>query len=148
MSALDGLVATARLELCLLSQCLDSRCYGGKVLTDRFKRFLLGNDRARLLVLVADPRRAAAQHGLPLLELGRRLSSRVEFRDLPSQHASLDQGEWLIADGRLLLEHSLRTMEPSRCWSQATLRARRRRDEFATLWEQSTPSLSLRALSL
>ena len=148
-SALSALVASARLELCLLSRCLDCRSYGGAAVTEIFKGFLLGSERARLRVLVADPRRAAAQRGLPLLELGRRLSSRVEFRDLPArQAASLTDVEWVIADGCTLLELSLRALEPSRYWPQATTRARLRRNAFAEMWEQSTPSMSLRALSL
>lgn len=145
--AIRTLVEHANRELCLLNHALDARIYGGD-LAEAVKRFLLSSQRARLQVLVADPGLAAAQGATGLIELGRRLSSRVEFRELPSHAVPLEQGEWLIADSRALLERSLQTGSPAHYWPLAPQRARRRRDSFASLWEISVPAAALRALHL
>lgn len=146
-SALLELLAAADRELCLLSHALDARIYGSEP-TGAIKRFLLSSTHTRMQVLVADPQLAAAQGSAPLIELGRRLSSRVEFREPSPLYVPLKQGEWLIGDGRALLERSLEAGAPARYWPQAPQRARRRRAAFSTQWELSTPAAALRALHL
>lgn len=146
--ALLALAGDARYRICLLSEALDTELYGSRALAGALQRFLLDNDRARLQVLVADEQRAVAQRHMHLIELGRRLSSRVGFRQLPPEHAKLDTGEWIIADETGLLERPLTRTAAAQYWRHAPLRARQRHKTFAELWELSSPSSALRALNI
>ena len=82
------LVRGARHELLLLSDSLERALYGGEDFAEALKSFLLGSERARLCVLLRQPQEAA-RNAPRLAELGRRLSSRVEFRQPAFQRLGL-----------------------------------------------------------
>jgi hypothetical protein len=138
----------ARSELLLLSDSLDRALYGSEEFADAVKHFLLDNDRARLLVLVNQPQPAA--RNVPyLLELARRISSRVEFREpseAPSEEAG--RGEWLIADRRVLLERLAPEALEAQFWAQAPQRGKVRCEEFEQRWNEAQPAQELRSLGI
>lgn len=144
LSAARRVVMEARYGLSLLSDELDPRVFGHESFADAVRHFALLNRHARMRVLVTRPQRAAkGPHSL--LDLGRTLPSRVEFREVSSSKA-IPAHEWLIADGRLLLERSAADALESRLDLENPMAARERQRKFDHYWNEGSPSLELRRL--
>ena len=131
---------------CLLSQGLDPHVFGEPSFAEAVKQFLLSHDQTRLRVLVVQPQRAT-QVPHALVELGRRLSSRVEFREFSREQAA-HTAEMLITDGRLLLERASDEALEARLIRNDASTARERQSQFDHFWEYALPSPELRQLSL
>lgn len=142
-----ALIAEARREIRLLSHELDVRLYGSEAVYEAVKGFLLSSERARLRVLINQPR-LAAQRGHRLVELGRLLSSRVEFRGLSDERQQEHRAEWLIIDERSLLERREPEALVARLFQDQPLAARERGNDFETLWNEASPAQELRSLGL
>lgn len=145
LAAARQLFAEARDQACLLTRALDPAVFGDASLAETVKQFLLQHQRIRLRVLVAEPQRAVrAPHAL--LELGRVLSSRVEFRQFADDQPIPAQ-ELLLIDDRSLLERDGPEALEARL-SHDPLIARERQRRFDALWDQALPSMELRRQSL
>jgi hypothetical protein len=141
------LVRAARHELLLRSDTLDRALYGSEEFYNVVKDFLLGSERARLLVLVRQPQ-AGLQNAPRLIDLGQRISSRVEFREPGPEQGEIDPAEWLIADRRGLLERrGLESLE-SLFWAEEPQRGKLRAEEFDGLWNEAQPAQELRNLGI
>lgn len=141
------MVNGARMELALLTQDLDRRLYGSEAFADALRRFVLQHGRTRVRVLVNNTKGAIA--GNPrLVELGRSLSSFVEFRELQLARRQAVREEYLVADGRLLLYRETPQDLESRYYGNAPPMARLQLKEFDTLWNESTTAQELRKLGL
>ncbi len=138
---------TTRLELTLLSFALDPAIYGAEPFVDAVKTFLLGENRARLRVLLNQPR-LTAQGAHRLVELGRQLSSRVEFRELAYEQLSDFRGEWVIADGCQFLEKRNPESLVASYWQTAPLRVREKLDKYEALWNEAAPARDLQRLAI
>jgi len=140
------LVASARLELTLFSQGLDRRTYSSEDFVVPLQTFLLSHQRARLRVLVHTPA-LAMRTGHRLIELGRRLSSRIEFRELLPER-KLIRKEFLIADESSLLIRDSDDQLEARYYPHAPLLARDQKREFDSWWQESPPAAEFRDLKL
>jgi hypothetical protein len=138
---------STRLELAVLSFALDPDLYGSEPFVDAVKTFLLGEDRARLRVLLNQPR-VVAQSAHRLVELGRRLTSRVEFRELAQEQLNDMRGEWLIADRRRILERRNPETLTAHYWDSAPLLAREKLEKYDSLWNEAVPCGELQRLAL
>ena len=141
------LVRGARQELLLRSDSLEAALYGGEAFAESVKQFLLGSERARLRLLVLKPQ-AALRNAAQLIELCRRLSSKVELREPSPEQGPIDPCDWLIADRRALLERIGPEALQSQFWPQEPRRGKTRGEDFDTLWNEAQPSPELRNLSL
>lgn len=144
-AALD-VVGAARHQLVLMSVELDRRLFGTDEFIERLRNFILEHRRARLRVLVHDPV-AAVRNSIRLVEFGRRLSSRVEFRALPAEKRRLRE-EYLIADETALLYRNSPDQLEAKYYSEAPLVARSHLRAFETLWQDSTVARELSSLGL
>ena len=142
-----ALVSGARRQLDLLSYNLDRNAYGSADFVEAVKLLLLSSQAARLRVLVNQPRLAMLK-GHALIELGRQISSRVEFRELPPERLDDNRGELLIVDQRDVLEQREHGGLEARLWRDAADLARKRGEFFDLLWAESLPSHELRQLHL
>lgn len=142
-----AVVRAAHLELILRSDCLERALYGSEEFYEAVKTFLLGNERARLLVLVRQPQ-DAAQNGARLVELGRRLSSRVEFREPGEEQEEFEPAEWLFADRRTLLERRSPQDLKAQYWASEPRRGKTRAEEFEALWNEAQPAQEMRSLGI
>ncbi|TXI83964.1 MAG: hypothetical protein E6Q40_10160 [Cupriavidus sp.] len=140
------IVASARLDITLFSQGLDRRIYSSEEFIAPLQSFLLSHQRARLRVLVHTPA-LAMRTGHRLIELGRRLSSRIEFRELLPER-KLMRKEFLIADETSLLIRESDDQLEARYYPHAPLLARDQRREFDTWWQESPPAAEFRDLKL
>lgn len=128
----------ARLELAICSATLDRRIYGDETFIDRVRRFVLQHRRARLRILVGQPQ-AAMRASHRLIELGRTLSSRIEFRQ-PAEERQLPADEYLIADERTQLIRGTPEQLEARYFADAPMAARLQLRTFNTLWEEGLPA--------
>lgn len=140
------LVQSARLDITLFSQGLDRRTYSSEDFVAPLQSFLLSHQRARLRVLVHTPA-LAMRTGHRLVELGRRLSSRIEFRELLPER-KLIRKEFLIADESSLLIRESDDQLEARYYPHAPLIARDQRREFDSWWQESIPAAEFRDLKL
>lgn len=143
--ALPALMADARRRLRVLSFDLDPRLYGGAGVYKHCKDFLLLSRHSRLQILLHDTRRASQGHRL--VDLGRRLSSFVEFRVLP-EIEDAQVSDWVIIDESHLLTRQRPEALESRLWMNAPQRARQFGRDFDDLWTQSEPALEFRTIGL
>jgi hypothetical protein len=137
----------ARHELLLRSDMLDRTLYGGEDFYNAVKDFLLGSERARLCVLVLQPQ-AAVHNASRLIDLGQRLSSRVEFREPTAEQGQLEPSEWLIADRRALLERRGPESLEAQFWAEEPQRGKLDSEEFDKLWNEAQPAQELRSLGI
>jgi hypothetical protein len=139
-------VELARLDITLFSQMLDRRTYGSDEFIAPLQKFLLQHQRAKLRVIVRTPS-AAMRNGHRLIELGRRLSSRIEFRELLPERQLISK-EFLIADEAALLIRDMPDQLEAHYFSHAPLLARDQKREFETWWQESPPAAEFRDLKL
>lgn len=132
------MIEAAHTDLALFSHGLDHRIYGGEEFSETLKRFILRHRRARLRVLVHTPA-LAMRRGHRLVELGRRLSSRVEFRQLGGENLKLGE-EYLLADARVLLHKEAHADLEARYYAQDPLKGREMQRTFEALWQESVPA--------
>lgn len=146
-SALLAMAAGARREILLLSVDLDRALYGSEAFVEAIKALALSSARARVRVLVGQPR-AAMQAGHRLVELGRRLPSRIEFRELAEERRAAHRGDWLIVDQRSWIERSHPDALTAALQHGAPLQARARAKAFLALWEASPGCAEFRTLGI
>lgn len=132
------LVEAARLELAICSATLDHRIFGDETFIDRVRRFVLEHRRARLRVLVSQPQ-VVVRGSHRLIELGRTLSSRIEFRQ-PAEERPLPADEYLIADERTQLIRATPERLEARYFADAPMAARLQLRAFNALWEEGLPA--------
>ncbi|AXQ29272.1 hypothetical protein D0B54_11485 [Solimonas sp. K1W22B-7] len=136
----------ARMDIVICSDTLDRRIYGDEAFVAAVRSFVLAHRRARLRVLVRRP--GTTMRGAHrLVELGRALSSRIEFRE-PLPERTLSQDEYLLADEKALLLRSSPEEIDAKYLPHAPLDARQMLRTFNAIWEESVPAQELRDLRL
>lgn len=140
------LASSARLELVIFSYELDPKLYGEEAFVEAVKKFLLSGDRARLRGLVNSPQ-SAVRSSNRLIELAKRLSSRIEFRQLPEDRLE-QRDEYLVCDAR----HYIHRRDPrdleARSYSDAPLDTRDLLKTFEAIWQESAPAREFTDLKL
>lgn len=144
-AALD-VVAAARHQLALMSVDLDRKLFGTDDFTERLRNFILQHRRAKLRVLVHDPA-AAVRNSVRLVEFGRMLSSRIEFRAVPMERRKLRE-EFFIADERALLYRSSPDQLDAKFYADAPMVARSHLRAFEVVWHESSVAREMSALGL
>lgn len=140
------LVQGARVQLSVVSIDLDRLRFGSEPFTEAVKQFLLSHRRARCRILLHQPRNAMSS-GHRLVELGRVLSSRLEFRQMPSERQR-SREEYCIVDERHLLTRSSPMDLDARLLQDAPLEARARQKTFDEAWHESVPARELSELKI
>lgn len=141
------MVSGARMEIALLSQELDRRIYGTEIFGEALRRFVLQHKHTKVRVLV-NRTQAAVSNSPRLVELGRSLSTFVEFREVPPPRQQTVRDEYLIADGRLLLYRETPQDLEARYYSNAPHLARLQLKSFDALWSEAEPAQELRKLGI
>jgi predicted GNAT family N-acyltransferase len=145
----DGLLrclAQARRRLLLLSPLLDHALLDHEPLVEAVSRFARRSPSSQVRILLVDSSLVVSR-GHRLVELARRLDSRIEIRRIPAELAPGDtsyatwddRGFFLLPDFR---DYSAvaNTYEP--------VQAQRLGGEFTHLWDRSAPDPELRTLQL
>jgi len=142
-----ALAGLAKRELMLLTYDFDRRVYGSEAFVDVVKHLVLASEQARVKVLINQPR-LSMQGSHRLIELGRQISSRIEFRELLEERVLSHRGDWLISDHGGLLERREPDALFARYEPQAVALAHQRARDFELLWDESPVAQELRVLGL
>lgn len=135
-----------RRRLAIFSQALDHALYDQEPLVEAVSRFARSSPAAEVRVLISDASLIVSR-GHRLVELARRLDSRIEIRRIsadlsPGEESFLtwdEQGYFLMPDFREYLS-LVNLYDP--------VQARRLQEIFEYFWARSAPDPELRTLSL
>lgn len=141
-----AVVATARHQLVLMTVDLDGRLYGSELFVECLRSFILQHRRARLRVLVQEPAQAV-RNCVRLVEFGRLLSSRIEFRQVPTTARRLRE-EYLIADERTMLYRGAPQQTEAKHYQHAPLVTRSHLRAFEVLWQDAVVAREFSALGI
>jgi hypothetical protein len=95
-AAIVEVASQANRGLAILTPDLEPDIYDHDDFLEMLKRFVLARSFARIRVLITDPRRAL-KTGNRFVEMGRRLNSYIEFRNLKPAHGERNEA-FCIAD--------------------------------------------------
>jgi predicted GNAT family N-acyltransferase len=147
LAALAALLGDAEHELAILTRDLDAELFATPASLEALKRIALSGRRARIRILVQDPR-AARTEALPLITLAQRLPSafalRTPVEDIDSQLASA----FVLNDRRGYLFRPLATRFEAEGSTYAPGRHAQLLASFEQIWERSEPAVELRALGI
>ena len=146
IQVLVQMLSTARRTLCLYSQQLDSHLFDDADVVDALSKFVRAAAPNQLQVLIHSSQLAVAR-GHRLVELARRLESKIEIRLVPQDMHSEDRtflawdnaGYWLQPDHSKYLGDA-NDADP--------VRASRLAGEFERAWQRSASDPELRVLGL
>ncbi len=145
----DGVVRVlrgARRKVSIVSPALEQSLFGCPDTVDALSEFARRSRQARIEILVADGK-AIAEISHPLLELTRRLPSKVSIRRLPDDRTVSRRSFVVVDDTGVWLQPD--TDAPTGwCDPHDRVEARRLADEFADLWKRSSDDPELRLLNL
>lgn len=147
LAATLAILADARYELVVQTRDLDSGLLDDGAVIDAFKRVALSGRRARIRILVQEPRMAISE-GHALLRLAQQLPSAIavrvptEERDLGEPSAILlnDRGGFLLRPLASRMDGEGNTCAPGR--------HRQLLAGFDELWERAEPCADLRVLGI
>lgn len=141
------MVSEAKMEVALLTQELDRRIYGTGIFTESLRRFVLQHQHTKVRILVNSTQVAIA-NSPRLVELGRSLTTFVEFREVPPPRQQVVREEVLITDGRVMLYREAPGDLQAKFYGHAPGEVRLKLKEFNQLWDESEPAQELRKLGI
>jgi N-acetylglutamate synthase-like GNAT family acetyltransferase len=145
-AAVCNLLANARRTVVLLSPSLDPKLFAGDECLASVSAFARRSRHTRVLILVEDTKAIAAS-GHSLLELARRLPSKVLIRRLPDDREP-PKNSYMVVDREAVWV--MPDLDAPVGWTNQhdRMEARRLADEFMWLFERSSEDPELRLLSL
>jgi len=144
--ATELMVGQTQASLDITSRDLDPYLYDCEIFLDLLSGLCLRNRQARIRFLVQDPS-TPIKRNHRLIELGRKLSSSIEFRQ-PHQDYQYFNEACLIADQCGLIHRSLADRFEGTANFYAPVAARRELDFFTEVWERSESHPEFRRLHL
>ena len=147
VAAIADLLADARYELAIYTRDLDPALLDVPPILDAIKRIALSGRRARVRILVQEPRKPLAD-GHRLIALAQRLPSLIEFRTPQEETDRQYASAFLINDRRGYLFRVLASRNEGEGSTYAPGRHAQLRDYFDQVWERSVPSEELRPLAI
>ncbi len=147
VAAIADLLADARYEIAIYTRDLDPALLDVPPILDAIKRIALSGRRARVRILVQEPRKPLAD-GHRLVALAQRLPSLIELRTPLEEHDRLYASAFLINDQRGYLFRTLASRNEGEGSTYAPGRHAQLREYFDQVWERSAPSEELRQLAI
>jgi predicted GNAT family N-acyltransferase len=147
VAAIADLLADARYEIAIYTRDLDPALLDVTPILDAIKRVALSGRRARVRVLVQEPRKAIAD-GHRLVALAQRLPSLIELRTPQDEQDRQYASAFLINDRRGYLFRILASRNEGEGSTYAPGRHAQLREYFDQVWERSAPSEELRQLAI
>ena len=145
--AITDLLADAAHELAIYTRDLDPGLLDVPPILAAIKRIALSGGRARVRIVVQEPRKPLAG-GHRLVALAQRLPSLIEFRTPEDEHDRQYASAFLINDRRGYLFRTLASRNEGEGSTYAPGRHAQLREYFDQVWERSAPSEELRKLAL
>ena len=145
-NAATELARAARMQLALLTPDLEPVIYDNQAFIDAIQQLALRSRYSKIRILVGDPTNAV-KSGHRLIELGRHLSSFIEFRRPSEQHANRTDA-FMVIDETGLLYRPLSERYEGYFDPDNAFEARAHLRDFDAIWEQSEPEPEFRRLGL
>lgn len=145
-SACAELARAARRELVIFSRDLDPRYYDDLPFLAEIQRLALERPQLPVRALVMEPRAPISQ-GHRLIELARRLTSRVQIRKVADDDRDRIDA-YLVADRRGYCLRPLADQREAFHAPDSPAEARRLCADFERMWELAEPDTELRRLHL
>jgi hypothetical protein len=136
----------ARMHMALFTRDLEPVIYDNQDFATAVQELALRSRYSQIRILVIDPT-AAIKDGHRLIELGRRLSSFIEFRR-PAPELIHRSDTFMIIDESGLLYRPLAERYEGFADPNNAFEARQHLHEFDAIWEQSEPESEFRRLGL
>lgn len=140
------LARQARRELVIFSRDLDPRYYDDQPFLGEIQRLALERPQLPVRALVMEPRAPISQ-GHRLIELARRLSSRIQIRKVGADDRDRIDA-FLVADRRGYCLRPLADQREAFHAPDSPAEARRLCADFERMWELAEPDTELRRLHL
>ena len=147
VAAIADLLADTAHEIAIYTRDLDPALLDVPRILEAIKRIALSGRRARVRILIHEPRKPLAE-GHRLIALAQRLPSLIEFRTPQDEHDRQYASAFLINDRRGYLFRILASRNEGEGSSYAPGRHAQLREYFDQVWERSVPSEDLRHLAL
>jgi predicted GNAT family N-acyltransferase len=147
VTAIAELLADAAHEIAIYTRDLDPDLLDIPAILDAIKRIALSGRRARVRILVQDPRKPISD-GHRLIAIAQRLPSVIEFRVPQDEHDRQYASAFLINDRRGYLFRLLASRNEGEGSTYAPGRHAQLREYFDQVWERSAPSEELRPLAI
>ncbi len=144
--AAQHLARGARKHLALFTRDLEPVIYDNQDFVTAVQQLALRSRNSYIRILVIDPT-TAIKDGHRLIELGRRLSSFIEFRR-PTPEQTKRSDTFMIIDETGLLYRPLTERYEGFADPDNAFEARLHLREFDAMWEQSEPEPEFRRLGL
>ncbi len=144
--ACDLLASQASLSLDIFSRELDPALYDRQAFLDEIARFCKQNTVVNVRILVQEPTRPARE-GHRLIDLSRRLSSKIEIRQPHADYRSWNEA-FLVADGCGFVHRKFSDRSEGTANFHDPTRSRRLLDFFTEVWERSEQHPEVRRLYL
>lgn len=145
IAAIANVMGRARNELAILSYRFEPTLYGDAGIVEIFSRLALRHERVRIRILVNEPDQAM-RRAHRLVEFARKLTSRIEFRQLPEDQRGIVE-DCVIADSTSVWSRDNPEQLESRVVDSA-LEARLQLRRFDPLWDASTPARAFTELRI
>lgn len=143
---LCAMAAQSRHSLDLVSRHLDPTLLNTAEFAEAVKRLVLGNQRARVRLLVLDPA-PLVTHGHRLVELAQNLSSYITLRVPAPVHRQFNEA-WLVADGKGYVYRRFSDRWEATADFHAPPQCRQYTQRFDEMWNRAAPDPHLRRLHL
>ena len=141
-----ALAGQARRSLLLHSSDLEPVIYDQPPFLEAVRSMVRGHRDSCLYILLQDGR-SAVQNGHRIIELSRRLNSRIQIRRPPAEY--LDFGEtFLLADNSGYLQRPLYSRYEGTASFNNPGTTRRLKQYFMEVWEHSQPDVEMRRLHI
>ncbi|MGH8402775.1 MAG: hypothetical protein ACRESO_05160 [Gammaproteobacteria bacterium] len=140
------LVSQARMSLAMFTRDLDPAIYNTEGFAAAVRQLALRSRYAQIRIVVIDPT-SAIKDGHRLIELGRRLSSFIEFRRPSAEHAKLPES-FLVTDETGLLYRPVASRYEGFVDTANSSEARVRLRLFDEIWAQAEPEPEFRRLGM
>ncbi len=140
------MVLQARMYLAMFTRDLEPLIYNTEEFSAAVRQLALRSRYSRIRIIVVDPT-TAIKDGHRLIELGRRLSSFIEFRRPSADHANLPEA-FLVADETGLLYRPVASRYEGFADPDNPSEARVRLRLFDEIWERAEPEPEFRRLGI
>ncbi|MDE2235428.1 MAG: hypothetical protein KGL13_09020 [Gammaproteobacteria bacterium] len=145
-NAAAELARAAHMHLALFTPDLETAVYDNQDFIDAIQRLALRSRYSKIRILVTDPT-SAIKNGHRLIELGRHLSSFIEFRRPSEQHANRTD-TFMVIDETGLMYRPLAERYEGYFDPDNAFEARVHLRDFDIIWEQSEAEPEFRRLGL
>jgi len=144
IAAVDALVGQARRKLQLLTRDLEPRLYDREPFYQALRQLAISNRNVEIQILVMDSDRVVKE-GHRLINLGRRLSTFIQFRRVADDYQSTPSS-FLIVDERGYLYRNLAIQYRGIADFNSPYRAQEYMRHFDEIWQHSSADPNLRQL--